>query len=318
MVAKQPASAPFHFPLLRAFVSPHPPPPHQLFPAFLRGSEIREQSLNVSQLRGPQKRNGSRSSGLAGKTLAGPFPFFLPSVVPSILPFLPSFLSLSSILPPSIPPSLLPPITPNTYHLSGSLEELIVGRRHKPLALMGSPRSLSADPVCSSSIRQRWCSGTSSQGPLAASIDPYMWVMAIGFPEDVTGASEEEVGSHLSNIPSPSLFLWRPSLPESSLSLWSSSDSLSPSSGSCSHPPCLPHHPSPTSLSPYWFLHCVVYCPASLCLRRCKKFHALLPTLILPPPIRKQSSSYLGPTWGCVCLGVSMYKIALQYHLGID
>ena len=75
---------------------------------------------------------------------------------------------------------------------------------------------------------------------------------------------------------------------------------------------------SPTSLSPYWFLHCVVYCPASWCLRSCKKFHALLPTLILPPPIRKQSSSYLGPTWGGVCLGVSMYKIALQYHLGID
>ena len=78
-----------------------------------------------------------------------------------------------------------------------------MGRRHKPLALMGSPRSLSADPVCSSSIRQRWCSGTSSQGPLAASIYPYMWVMAIGFPEDVTGASKEEVGSHLSKHPFP-------------------------------------------------------------------------------------------------------------------
>ena len=42
-----------------------------------------------------------------------------------------------------------------------------------------------------------------SQGPLEASLYPYMWVMAIGFPEDVTEASEEEVGSHLSKYPFP-------------------------------------------------------------------------------------------------------------------
>ena len=178
----------------------------------------------------------------------------LPSVLPCILPFLPSFLSFSSFLPPSVPPS-----TNNTKHLPFVRIPRDAGTSSWH-SWEASPRSLSADPVRSSSIHQRQRSGTSNQGPLEASVyHPYMWLMAVGCPEDVTGASEEEVGSHLSKHPFPI------SLPLKTFSTWVPSLSLSlfwqPLSllHSCSHPPSLPHHPSPTwsplaGFCPVWLI----------------------------------------------------------------